>query len=228
MNLVGNHSLGNPCVKPNQFLISVLWIIIIVKLIFSCKSDSRIANVRLSVRQSVSHQNPSASQNWSYQPLSPLTMEPINHQAHWQSSLSTIKPIDHQAYWPSSLLTIKPIDHWVYRTSSLSTIKPIEPIDHQAYRPSSLLTSGLLSRLLSLYVVWKTASESGPTGSIEIFVVNANLNIQYFYEWTFCAQILSLTLNLPLHENKLKTLKVAKSKDENLDGGIGCPNKHDL
>ena len=156
MNLVGNHSLGNPCVKPNQFLISVLWIIIIVKLIFSCKSDSRIANVRLSVRQSVSHQNPSASQNWSYQPLSPLTMEPINHQAHWQSSLSTIKPIDHQAYWPSSLLTIKPIDHQAYRPSSLLTIKPIDhranwpssllslstikPIDHQFYRPLSLWT----------------------------------------------------------------------------------------
>ena len=42
--------------------------------IFSRENDSRIANVRLSVSPSVSHQNPSASQNCSYQPSSLLTI----------------------------------------------------------------------------------------------------------------------------------------------------------
>ena len=71
------------------------------------------------------HQNPSASQNSSYQPSSLSTIEPIDHLAYRPSSLSTI---NHRAYWPSSLSTIKPINHW-------------------AYQPSSLSTSGLLSRL---------------------------------------------------------------------------------
>ena len=53
--------------------------------IFSRKSDSRIANVCLSVCLSVSHQNPSASQNCSYRTSSLLTIKPIEH-------------IDHQAY----------------------------------------------------------------------------------------------------------------------------------
>ena len=61
-------------------------------IIFSRKSDFRIANVCLSV----SHPNPSASQNCSYQPSSLSTIKPINHQAYQTSSLSTIKPIDHQ------------------------------------------------------------------------------------------------------------------------------------
>ena len=133
--------------------------------IFSRKSDSRIANVRLPVNPSISHQNPSASQNCSYRPSGLSTIRPIDHQAYWPSSLLTIKPINHRAYWPLSLSTIEPANHWAYRPSSLLTI---EPIDHQAYRPSSLLTikpinnqaywltSGLLSRLLSLSACLET------------------------------------------------------------------------
>ena len=49
------------------------------------------------------------------------TIEPINHQAYWPSSLLTIEPIDYWAYWPSSLSTIKPIDLW----SSFATFKSI-------------------------------------------------------------------------------------------------------
>ena len=90
---------------------------------FSCKSNSANANVHLSV-----HPLPK-----------PLSLSEL--------LLSTIEPIDHQAYWPSSLSTIKPINHQVYRPSNLATIKPI---NHKAYQPSSLLTSGLLLRLLSL------------------------------------------------------------------------------
>ena len=85
---------------------------------FQSRSDSTIANGRLSVTPSVRHQNPSASQNCSYhpsshrayQPLRLSTIEPINHGAHQPLSLSTIKLIDHQAYQPSSPLTIKPVE----------------------------------------------------------------------------------------------------------------------
>ena len=61
---------------------------------FSCKSDSTIANVRLSVCLS--------------------TIEPINPQAYQPSSLLTIQPNNHPAYQPSSLSTIQPIDHQAY------------------------------------------------------------------------------------------------------------------
>ena len=100
------------------------------KMNFRRESDSRIANARLSVR----YQNPSASQNCLYCPM----------------SLSTIKPIINQwAYRPSSLWIIKPIDHRAYQPSSLSSLLTIERIDHWAYQPS-----GLLSRLLSLSACW--------------------------------------------------------------------------
>ena len=55
--------------------------------LFSCESDSRIENVRLSVRlsvcQSVSHQNPSASQNHdlSAKSISPYVNQPSCHSA---------------------------------------------------------------------------------------------------------------------------------------------------
>ena len=58
--------------------------------------------------------------HWAYQPLSQLTIEPIDHQFY--------RSLSHQ---PSSLLTIKPTDHW-------------------ANQPSSISTSGLLLQLLSL------------------------------------------------------------------------------
>ena len=64
--------------------------------IFSRESDSRIANVRLSLR---------------------LLQKPLSLP---KLLLSTIKPIDHQAYQPLSLLTIKPINLW----SSFVTFKP--------------------------------------------------------------------------------------------------------
>ena len=51
--------------------------------IISRESDSRIANVRMSVFPSVClsvrYQNPSASQICSYQPQSLLTIKPIDH-----------------------------------------------------------------------------------------------------------------------------------------------------
>ena len=55
-------------------------------LLFSREGDSTIANVRLSVRQSVT------------KTPQPLRIGPIDHQAYRPSSLSTIEPIDHQAY----------------------------------------------------------------------------------------------------------------------------------
>ena len=60
--------------------------------IFSRESNSRIANVRLSVSPSVSQ-------------LTLKPIESINHQAYRPSILSTIKPMDHWAHWPTSLLT---------------------------------------------------------------------------------------------------------------------------
>ena len=117
---------------------------VLVKCFFSCESDSRIANVRLSVCLSVTktpqllriapidHQA-----YWAYWPSSLSTIESINHQIYRPSNLSTIKPINHWAYGPSSLSTTKLINHQVYQPSSLLTIKPIDhqAIDHQAYRP---------------------------------------------------------------------------------------------
>ena len=78
---------------------------------FSCKSDSRIANIR----PSVWYQNPSASQNRSYRLLSLSTIEPIDHQAYQPSSLSAIGlsaivPLDHHAYLPLSLSCISEND----------------------------------------------------------------------------------------------------------------------
>ena len=108
--------------------------------LFSCESDSRIANVRSSVCLSVSHKKPlrlselllftiepidllSLSTYWAYQPLSLLTIELINHWAYWPSSLLTIKPIDLQAYRPSSLSTIKPIDHQAHWPLGCSIVR---------------------------------------------------------------------------------------------------------
>ena len=93
--------------------------------ICSSKSNSRIADVRLSVHLSVT------------KTPQPLRIAPINHRAYGPSSQSTIKPIDHQAYQPSSLSTIEPVNHQAYQPLSLLTI---EPIDHRAYQPSSLTT----------------------------------------------------------------------------------------
>ena len=53
------------------------------------------------------------------------TIELIDHQAYWLSSLSPIKPINHRAHQPMSLLTIKPINHRAYWQSSLLIIEPI-------------------------------------------------------------------------------------------------------
>ena len=123
MSLFVNNSIGNNILA-----------------LFSRKSNSRIANVRLSVCLSVCYKNLSE--------LLLSAIEPIDHWAYWLSSLLTIKPIDHWAYWPLSLLTIEPIDHQAYIPSSLLTIRlinhraywpsglsTIEPIDHQAWLP---------------------------------------------------------------------------------------------
>ena len=50
---------------------------------FSCESDSRIANVRLSVCLSVT------------ETPQPLRIAPVGHRAYQPLSLSTIEPIDH-------------------------------------------------------------------------------------------------------------------------------------
>ena len=98
--------------------------------VFSRESNSRIANVHLSVCLL-------SPKPLSLSELLLSTIKPIDHQAYRPSSLSTIEPSDYWANWPSSLLTIKPIYHWAYQPLSLLTI---EPIDHQAYLPLSLST----------------------------------------------------------------------------------------
>ena len=88
---------------------SILW-----SLVFSHKSNSRIANVSLSIW----NQNPSASKNHAHQP---------------NLSISAIKPINNRAYQPLNLLTIEPIDHWAYQSLILSIwieIKKIDTGDH--------------------------------------------------------------------------------------------------
>ena len=124
------------------------------KMFFSCESDSRIANIRLSVHHktpqplriaSIDHQayQPSSLSiikiinHWAYQPSNLLPIESIDHWAYWpgQLALSTIELIDHQAYWPSSLSTIEPNDHWAYQAYWPLSLLTIEPIHHQAYQP---------------------------------------------------------------------------------------------
>ena len=95
--------------------------------IFSRNSNSRIANVRLSVCLSVHHKNQLLG-------IAPLTIKPIDNWAYRPLNLSTIEPINHWTYQPLSLSTIEPIDHWAYQPS-LSTI---EPINHQVYQPLTL------------------------------------------------------------------------------------------
>ena len=84
--------------------------------------------LQMSFCLSVRNQNPSASQNCSYWPLSLSTIEPIDHWACWPLNLLTIGPSNHQAYRPSSLSTIKPINHWPFAPidlwSSFATFKP--------------------------------------------------------------------------------------------------------
>ena len=86
--------------------------------IFSRNSNSRIANVRLSVCQSI-------------------TKTSFSELLLWPLSLSTIEPIDHWTYQPLNLSTIEPINHWAYQPLSLSTIEPI----NQAYQQLSLSTT---------------------------------------------------------------------------------------
>ena len=103
--------------------------------IFSCKDNSRITNVRLSITKTPQPHRIAPIDHRAYRPSSLSTIKPINHQAYQPSSLSTIKHIDHQAYRPSSIATIKPIDHQAYQPWSLS---PIKPINHWAYQPSTI------------------------------------------------------------------------------------------
>ena len=125
----------------------------LIYLLFSCKSNSRIAIVCLSVHLSICYQELKIAR---LDRLCLSTIVPIAPPAYWPSCLLTIMLIDHQAYRPSCLLTIVPIDHRAYRPPSLSTIEPIDhraywqlslltikPIDHQAYRPSCLSTIAL-------------------------------------------------------------------------------------
>ena len=105
--------------------------------VFSRESDSRIANVRLSVcpsvRLSVWNQTIRIadftasmiliSAYHAYWPSYQSTIMLIDHWAYQPSSLSTNRPINHRAYWPSSISTIMPIDHQAYQQLSLSAIR---------------------------------------------------------------------------------------------------------
>ena len=82
---------------------------------FSLESNSRIANVCLSVHPSVCHKNPSASQNHAYQPNLSLS-QPLCQSAIMP--ISQCAPISHNSchfYLQSYLLAIKlvPISHLI-------------------------------------------------------------------------------------------------------------------
>ena len=148
--------------------------------IFSCKSYSRIANVRLSVHQSV-HQSVTKTPQ-------PLRIAPIDHWSDQPLSLSTIKPIDQQAYRPLSLLTIEPIDHWAYRPSSLSNIKSI---DYRAYWPlylSAIWPAFATSKPFRLVFQIKGV-KSFTTDNVITSIQNAN---NYLFWWTFLTWFFTL------------------------------------
>ena len=114
-----------------------------------------------------------------------LTIELIDHQVYWPSSLSTIKPIDHR---PSSLSTIEPIDHWAYQPMSISTI---EPINHWAYRPSSLSTIEAINH----WANW-------PSSLSTIEPINLWSSFATFKPFS----LFSFELDLPLQVTKAKVL----------------------
>ena len=72
---------------------------ILINVVFSPKSNSRIANFCSSVCPSVT------------KTPQPLRIAPIGHQAYQPWSLLTIETFDNQAYQPLSLSTIEPINH---------------------------------------------------------------------------------------------------------------------
>ena len=130
--------------------------------VFSRESDSRIANVRLSVCLSVRHRNPLASQNPVYLLLS------LYLDAYRSLSLSIIKAIDHRGYEPSSLSTMEPSHLTNHLSRQSAILPPLSPdsyyANHQLFRdlsaimpPLSMVPYGhyiyrlsdLLSRLLS-------------------------------------------------------------------------------
>ena len=89
------------CSYRGEYTVFLIPIICIFAQIFSRESDSRIANVRLSVCLSVR-----------------LSQKPLSLS---ELLLSSIKPICHWAYQPSSQSTIEPINHRAYQLSSLLT-----------------------------------------------------------------------------------------------------------
>ena len=125
---------------------------------------------QMSVRPSVCHRNPLASQNRSYQPSSLSTIVPINHQSYQPLSLSTICDPRianvHLSVCLSVTKTPQPLS--IMPTSQISAYKQsrqsaIVPLSHHtpplslsigqnAYQPSCPychLTYALVSQLLS-------------------------------------------------------------------------------
>ena len=100
---------------------------------------------QMSVCLSVSHQNPSASQNCSYWPSCPSAIMPIGHHAHQPSCPSAIMPIGHHAHRPSCPSAILPIGHHAHQPSCTSAIVHIS---HCAHLPSCSLIIMPISHLV--------------------------------------------------------------------------------
>ena len=94
----------------------------LIYLLFSCKSNSRIAIVCLSVHLSICYQELKIAR---LDRLCLSTIAPIAPPAYWPSCLLTIMHIDHFAYHPSYLLNFMPFNHCVYWPLCLLTIVPI-------------------------------------------------------------------------------------------------------
>ena len=94
----------------------------LIYLLFSCKSNSRIAIVCLSVHLSICYQELKIAR---LDRLCLSTIVPIAPPAYWPSCLLTIMHIDHFAYHPSYLLNFMPFNHCVYWPLCLLTIVPI-------------------------------------------------------------------------------------------------------
>ena len=107
--------------------------------LFSCKSNSTITNVHLSVCLSGS------------KTPQPLIIKPICHYACQIDLLYTYQPSCQSATMPLPLIAIMPISDYAYQPSCPNTplsLSDIIPISHQD--PSDFARSPLASRAMSL------------------------------------------------------------------------------
>ena len=91
----------------------------LIYLLFSCKSNSRIAIVCLSVHLSICYQELKIAR---LDRLCLSTIVPIAPPAYWPSCILTILPIIHHTFWTLCLLTTVYIDHCAYWPLCLSAI----------------------------------------------------------------------------------------------------------